>query len=141
MDGTSVHIDGSWHEVKTGVVYEGVADQDGMGTGVHARYVAAQEPAERFGQRLYVSATQAGVEHAPQVVVLGEGAEWLWNQAQHHYPAALKSWTSSTPPSTSTPWPRPATAPRACGASAGLRSSAAGSPRADQQRCCGPANG
>lgn len=90
MDGTSAHIDGSWHEVKTGVVYEGVRDNEGLDTSAHARYVAAQEPAERFGQRLYVAAAQAGVEHAAHVVVIGDGAEWIWNLAKHHYPWATE---------------------------------------------------
>lgn len=90
MDGTSAHIDGSWHEVKTGVVYEGVPDKDGIDTSANARYVAAQEPAERFGERLYVAAAQAGVEHAAQTIVTGDGAEWIWNLAKHHYPWATE---------------------------------------------------
>lgn len=90
MDGASAHIDGSWHEVKTGVVYEGVPDKDGIDTSANARYVAAQEPAERFGERLYVAAAQAGVEHTDHTVVIGDGAEWIWNLAKHHYPWATE---------------------------------------------------
>lgn len=90
MDGTSAHIDGSWHEVKTGVVYEATPGRDGLDQACGQRYVAAQEPAAQFGQRLYVEAAQGGVEYAKEVVVVGDGAEWIWNLAAHHYPQAVE---------------------------------------------------
>lgn len=90
MDGASAHIDGSWHEVKTGVIYEGKPGDDGFDGAHNAIYVAAQEPAERFGSRLYLAAAQAGVQGAKQVVVIGDGAEWIWNLADHHYLGATQ---------------------------------------------------
>ena len=90
MDGTSAHIDGSWCEVKTGVVYDREVGSDGMDVCGDQRYVAAQEYAERFGERLYVTAAQGGVEWAEEVVVIGDGAEWIWNLAAHHYPGAVE---------------------------------------------------
>jgi len=90
MDGTSAHIDGAWHEVKTGVVYEAMRGADGVDKAVDSRYVAAQESAESFGDRLYVTAAQAGVEYAEHVVVIGDGAEWIWNIAAHHYSDAIQ---------------------------------------------------
>ena len=90
MDGTSAHIDGSWHEVKTGVVYEGRPDEQGMDEACGAGYVAAQEPAEQFGSRLYMAAAQAGVQVARESVVIGDGAEWIWNLADHHYLGATQ---------------------------------------------------
>lgn len=90
MDGASAHIDGSWHEVKTGVIYEGKPGAEGIDQAHSAVYVAAQEPAERFGSRLYLAAAQAGVQVARQVVVIGDGAEWIWNLAAHHFPGATQ---------------------------------------------------
>lgn len=90
MDGTSAHIDKSWHEVKTGVVYEGLPGPDGRHTCVNQRYAAAQETAEQFGARLYVTAAQAGVQQAQHTVVIGDGAEWIWNLSAHHYPDAIE---------------------------------------------------
>lgn len=90
MDGTSAHIDGNWHEVKTGVVYEGAQDANGRDVAQGQKYVAAQEPSEQFGSRLYMLAAQAGVESAGEVVVIGDGAEWIWNVAAHHYPRAVQ---------------------------------------------------
>jgi hypothetical protein len=88
MDGTSAHLDGTWHEVKTGVVYEARPGAEGLDEGCQARYVAASEPAARFGERLYLTAAQTGVEQAGEVVIVGDGAEWIWNLARHHYPEA-----------------------------------------------------
>ena len=90
MDGTSAHIDGAWHEVKTGAIYRAAADHDGLDQCVDPCYVAAQEPAEAFGERLYVAAAQAGVGVAEHSVVIGDGAEWIWNLAAHHYPGATQ---------------------------------------------------
>jgi hypothetical protein len=90
LDGTSAHIDKSWHEVKTGVVYEGRPGPDGIHTCVNQRYVAAQETAEQFAARLYVTAAQAGVEHARHVVVIGDGAEWIRHVSEQHYPDAIQ---------------------------------------------------
>ena len=90
MDGTSAHIDGRWHEVKTGVVFEGQADEEGVDRAVRQRYVAAQESSEPFGSRLYMLAAQAGVEWAGERVVIGDGADWIWNVANHHYPGATQ---------------------------------------------------
>jgi len=90
MDGSHVHVDGTWHEVKTGVVYPGVCGPAGGDVSGDKRYVSAQETAESFGVRLYVAAGQSGVGDAEEVVVIGDGAEWIWNVADHHYPNATK---------------------------------------------------
>lgn len=88
MDGTTAHLEGGWHEVKTGVVYEARTGAEGLDECCQARYLAASEPAAVVGERLYLTAAQAGAEQAAQVVVLGDGAEWIWNLARHHYPDA-----------------------------------------------------
>jgi hypothetical protein len=88
MDGTSAHIDGGWHEVKAGVVYQGRRGDGGVDEACELTYVAAQESSEDFGSRLYLLAAQAGVEQAQERVVIGDGAEWIWQVARHHYPGA-----------------------------------------------------
>ena len=52
--------------------------------------MAAQEAAELFGERAYAAAAQRGVEQAAEVAVIGDGAEWIWNLAAHHYPQATQ---------------------------------------------------
>lgn len=51
-------------------------------------YLATFEPAESFGRYAELAARRRGSDHAASVVVLGDGAEWIWNLAERHFPAA-----------------------------------------------------
>ena len=53
-------------------------------------YVGAIETADPFGKRLYVEAWKRGWSRAQKKVVLGDGAEWIWNIAQQHFPGAIQ---------------------------------------------------
>ena len=52
-------------------------------------YTGAIETAEVFGERLYAEAVTRGLSHAELVVVLGDGAHWIWNLAALHFPHAI----------------------------------------------------
>lgn len=90
VDGILGHIDGGWHEVKTGAIYEGRLGAEGVDESRAKRYVAAEETAEAFAERLYVAALQQGVERAEEVIVIGDGGPWIWKLAEHHYPRATQ---------------------------------------------------
>jgi hypothetical protein len=81
VDGAHAHIDGSWHEVK-----HVVAQIEGQ----RRWYDAAREPSEQFGERVYALAASLGVEQAGEVVMLGDGAEWIWNLTAMHFPDAVQ---------------------------------------------------
>jgi hypothetical protein len=51
-------------------------------------FVGAIESAEDFGWRIYGEAMRRGLTQAQRVVVLGDGAEWVKNLAQMHFPEA-----------------------------------------------------
>jgi hypothetical protein len=51
-------------------------------------FVGAIESAEDFGWRIYGEAVRRGVTQAQRVVVLGDGAEWVKNLSQMHFPEA-----------------------------------------------------
>jgi hypothetical protein len=53
-------------------------------------YVGAIETSEQFGKRLYLEAWKRGWSRAEKKVVLGDGSEWIWNQAQQHFPGAIQ---------------------------------------------------
>jgi len=53
-------------------------------------YVAAIEPAEEFGLRLYTEAWRRGWRRAGKKVVIGDGAVWIWNLADQHFPGAIQ---------------------------------------------------
>ena len=80
-------------EVKLGCVFtqthwdkEGYALRDPDTT----TYVGAIETAEEFGKRLYLEAWKRGWSRAQKKVVLGDGAEWIWNLASQHFPGAIQ---------------------------------------------------
>ena len=52
-------------------------------------YTGAIETAEEFGLRLYREAWQRGWNRALLRVVMGDGAEWIWNLAALHFPGAI----------------------------------------------------
>ena len=43
-----------------------------------------------FGPRLYAEAWRRGWARADKKVVLGDGADWIWNQADLHFPDAIQ---------------------------------------------------
>jgi hypothetical protein len=55
-----------------------------------ASYLATFEPAARFGQLAAAEARRRGSDHIRQLVVLGDGAVWIWNLADELFPAATQ---------------------------------------------------
>jgi hypothetical protein len=53
-------------------------------------YLATFDPAGRFGQLLNAEARRRGSQHIRQLVVLGDGAAWIWNLADELFPAATQ---------------------------------------------------
>ena len=49
-----------------------------------------EEEVERFGGRLYAEAVRRGLNEAEKVAVVGDGAPWVWNLADLHFPGAAK---------------------------------------------------
>lgn len=78
-------------EAKLGCVFTQVGtDSQGRPVRVDGSttYTGAIETAEDFGQRLYAEALTRGLMHTKTVVVLGDGARWIWNLAEMHFPEA-----------------------------------------------------
>ena len=53
-------------------------------------YVGQIESVDSFGPRLYTEALRRGVHSAKRVVVIGDGAPWIWNLADEHFPDAIQ---------------------------------------------------
>lgn len=71
---------------QTGWDKEGYAIRDPEST----TYTGAIETAEDFGKRLYLEAWKRGWSRARKRVVIGDGAEWIWNLAHQHFPGAIE---------------------------------------------------
>ena len=88
-DGQAAHT----REVKLGCVFtqatwdkEGYAIRDPDST----TYTGAIETADEFGKRIYREAWNRGWSRAEKKVVIADGAEWIWNQADLHFPGAIQ---------------------------------------------------
>ena len=53
-------------------------------------YTGAIETAEEFGKRIYREAWNRGWSRAEKKVVMGDGAEWIWNLAEPYFPGAIQ---------------------------------------------------
>ena len=53
-------------------------------------YTGAIETAEEFGKRIYLEAWKRGWSRAAKKVVMGDGADWIWNLAGQHFPGAVQ---------------------------------------------------
>lgn len=80
-------------EVKLGCVFTQTTT-DGRGRPVRepasTTFVGAIEAAEEFGWRLYAEAVRRGLGRAQRVIVLGDGALWIRNLTEIHFPNALQ---------------------------------------------------
>jgi hypothetical protein len=53
-------------------------------------YTGAIETAVEFGKRIYLEAWNRGWSRAEKKVVMGDGAEWIWNLAEPYFPGAIQ---------------------------------------------------
>jgi hypothetical protein len=91
QDGTSGKLTCRYGECKIGVVYEAGQDKSGRDSGVVARaYTATLQTVEAFGPALGALAHRLGHHQTRDVVVLGDGAAWIWQIAAKQFTAALQ---------------------------------------------------
>lgn len=90
IDAAKAHIDGGWHDVKVATLYEAKPDSAGRDHPTRVQYCAAQEGSDGFGKRTYAQARDRGLERFSECVVIGDGAEFIWNQATLHFPRATQ---------------------------------------------------
>ncbi len=89
MEGQPSHT----REVKLGCVFTQTAwDKEGypIRDPDSTTYTGAIETAQEFGKRIYVEAWKRGWSRAAKKVVMGDGAEWIWNLAEQHFPGAVQ---------------------------------------------------
>jgi hypothetical protein len=53
-------------------------------------YTAAIESAEEFGPRIYTEAWERGWSRAEKKVIIADGADWIRNIADQHFPGAIQ---------------------------------------------------
>ena len=92
-DGCQAPERDGWHEVKVATVYTSESRAKTAGGRrklLRKAYLASLDPASAWGQRLRQAAQAWRVEKAKRVVVMGDGAPWIWNLADEHFPGAVE---------------------------------------------------
>jgi hypothetical protein len=93
IDGGMIFVAGRWQEAKLGCIYQ-ARDRVALSatrTELIARQVVAVrgEPAA-LGARLWPRARAAGIDEQREVVVVGDGAPWIWNLAAEQFPRRVE---------------------------------------------------
>ena len=97
MDGVTAHLhERGWSEIKVGCCYQTRTRPDRKRPdrleirAERTSYVSALQEAREFGWRLWQEAVRRGALEADEVVVVGDGAHWIWNLAETHFPRATQ---------------------------------------------------
>jgi hypothetical protein len=95
MDGVMAHIDGRWQEAKVGTILvrrlEAEAEEPTLGAILARRYVGVLGSAEDLAVRINQVVREAGWERIPVGEILGDGAAWIWNVADAHFPGVRQT--------------------------------------------------
>jgi len=90
-DGAKVPMRDGWREARLVAVFPhdippgGSEPESGR-----ISYSARVEDCEATGKRMYAEAQRRGAAHAKRIAVIGDGAEWIWNQAAEHFPQVIE---------------------------------------------------
>jgi len=82
-----------WHWVYTATVFrldQRGTDRKGRSIIVERGYVATRGGVEPFTRQLYAEALQRGLQQAETVLVIGDGAAWIWNLAGKQFKGAAQ---------------------------------------------------
>lgn len=97
IDAGKVNTDTGWRDVKVAIFAKRPAgkpaeaatwDERPLPQPTARRALAAVEEAQAFGPRCRAEAERLGLPDSSAVSVLGDGAEWIWNLAEQHFPQA-----------------------------------------------------
>jgi hypothetical protein len=100
LDGTQVHTRGEeenpWRELKIGAWFEARGRPPSQPDGkwhICAHNVTLYTdicPAEQFSELVWATGVQRHAQLAHELIFLGDGADWIWNIVEHHFPHAVQ---------------------------------------------------
>jgi len=80
VDGTTVHEEDAWHEVKIGCIYWEDQQLNRI-----SRYVGRFDSSENFGWHVWFEACRCGFREAKEVIYIGDGAPWIRTEHRRHF--------------------------------------------------------
>jgi hypothetical protein len=81
-----------WHWVWAGTVFnlDSRGDKRGRPIIVERGYVATREGTQSFSEQLHAEALRRGLGRADRVLVMGDGAAWIWTLAKDRFSEAVQ---------------------------------------------------
>lgn len=83
----------TWKEMKLGLIFcdkDVIKRNDGSHIIVKKEYVSYFGSVEEFKKFVFAAAARAGYGKVKEVVVLGDGAPWIWNMCKELFPDAVQ---------------------------------------------------
>lgn len=100
IDATKVHTRGDddhpWRDLKVGAWFEArgtppkTADGQWRIQAENINYYADICPATEFGSLMWASGVHHNAQLARELVILGDGADWIWRLVAEHFPQAVQ---------------------------------------------------
>lgn len=95
IDGVTAHIDGRWQQPKVATILvrplDAPVEEPTLGPVLARRYVSVLGTADDLAVRIKRVLREAGWEHIPMGEILGDGAPWIWNLADAHFPGVRQT--------------------------------------------------
>jgi hypothetical protein len=82
-----------WHWVYTATIFrldQRASLESGRAVITERKYLATRLGLDAFRQQLYAQALQCGASQAREILVLGDGAAWIWNIAEDRFRSAAQ---------------------------------------------------
>lgn len=89
MDGSMIKTYDDWREVKSGVVYELKKGSKSL-ISTNKSYISKIEDCHSFRKRIKQEARRRHYLDAKELVVIGDGAKWIWDIAEKEFPFATQ---------------------------------------------------
>ena len=97
MDGVTVHLEEQgWKNQWLGAIYTTKATVSEKRPDVlevrmqQASFYADLGDTKTFGAQVWVEAQRRGMAQAKRLIVIGDGAHWIWSLADEHFPGAIQ---------------------------------------------------
>jgi hypothetical protein len=97
VDGVTVHLEEQgWKNQWLGALYTTKASISPKRPDVlevrtqQASFYTDLGDTKRFGEHLWLEAQRRGIAQAQRLIVIGDGAHWIWNLAEEHFPNAIQ---------------------------------------------------
>lgn len=90
LDGFMVLLADGWHEMKAGTWWTTTTTRQGALKAQDIHYYTDLLPAQEFADLVWATGFEYQADQAQELIFVADGAEWIWNIVQQHYPQALQ---------------------------------------------------